>query len=102
MTYIRVRRHPDLSWVEIKGHSKYAPEGYDIVCAGISALFCTLREALEKLSSSTVRNRESDGYQKIIIQCPDQEAQLLQRAFLIGVRRIAELYPDYVTVRAVR
>ena len=94
----------------IKGHSGYAEEGSDIVCAGISALVITTENALCQLVqlSPTERGGE-DGFLEVML--PDRmteqqmhDAQLLLSALHIGLENIAQAYPDYVrlTTRRVR
>jgi len=94
----------------IKGHSGYAEEGSDIVCAGISALAITAENALCQLVklSPTERGGE-DGFIEVLLpekmtDAQMHDAQLLLSALHIGLENIAQAYPDYVrlTVRKVR
>lgn len=39
---IHVKYYPDEVRLQVRGHAGFAPQGEDIVCAGISALFCAL------------------------------------------------------------
>ena len=94
----------------IKGHSGYAEEGSDIVCAGISALAITTENALCQLVKLSPTERGgSDGFVEVIL--PDKmsdeqmhDAQLLLSALHLGLENIAQAYPDYVrlTTRRVR
>ena len=94
----------------IKGHSGYAEEGSDIVCAGISALVITIENALCQLVKlSPVERGGEDGFLEVILpeKMTDkqmQDAQLLLTSLHIGLENIAQAYPDYVrlTVRKVR
>ena len=94
----------------IKGHSGYAEEGSDIVCAGISALAITTENALCQLVklSPTERGGE-DGFLEVLLpemmsESQIHDAQLLLSALHIGLENIAQAYPDYVrlTTRRVR
>ena len=94
----------------IKGHSGYAEEGSDIVCAGISALVITIENALCQLVklSPTERGGE-DGILDVLLpekmtEAQMRDAQLLMSTLHIGLENIAQAYPDYVrlTVRKVR
>ena len=94
----------------VKGHSGYAEEGSDIVCAGISALVITTENALCQLVKlSPVERGGEDGYVEVLL--PDKmtdtqmhDAQLLLSTLHIGLENIAQAYPDYVrlTTRRVR
>ena len=94
----------------IKGHSGYAEEGSDIVCAGISALVITIENALCQLVKlSPVERGGEDGFLEVILpekmtEKQMQDAQLLLSTLHIGLENIAQAYPDYVrlTVRNVR
>ncbi len=39
---IHIKYYPDEVRLQLRGHAGFAPEGQDIVCAGISALFGAL------------------------------------------------------------
>ena len=94
----------------IKGHSGYAEEGSDIVCAGISALVITIENALCQLVKlSPVERGGEDGFLEVILpeKMTDkqmQDAQLLLSTLHIGLENIAQVYPDYVrlTTRRVK
>ena len=94
----------------IKGHSGYAEEGSDIVCAGISALVITIENALCQLVKlSPVERGGEDGFLEVILpekmtDAQMHDAQLLLASLHIGLENIAQAYPDYVrlTVRKVR
>ena len=94
----------------IKGHSGYAEEGSDIVCAGLSALAITTENALCRLVNLSPAERGGeDGFLEVMLpqhMTEDQQhdAQLLLSALHIGLENIAQAYPDYVrlTVRRVR
>ena len=94
----------------IKGHSGYAEEGSDIVCAGISALVITMENALcQLLKLSPAERGGEDGSLEVLLpeKITDQQmhdAQLLLCALHIELENIAQAYTDYVrlTVRNVR
>ena len=46
---------------DIHGHAGYAPEGQDIVCAGVTALFQTLIESMEKLTTDRIQTNIQPG-----------------------------------------
>ncbi len=99
-----------ISGFSVKGHSGYAEEGSDIVCAGISALVITTENALCQLVKLSPAERGGeDGFVEVML--PDKmtesqmhDAQLLLSALHLGLENIAQAYPDYVliTTRRVR
>ena len=94
----------------IQGHSGYAEEGSDIVCAGISSLVLTIDHALTKLVGiSPIERGGEDGF--LEVRLPDRmtdaqmhDAQLLMSALHLGLENIVQDYPKYVrlTTRKVR
>ncbi len=94
----------------VKGHSGYAEEGSDIVCAGISALVITTENALCQLVKLSPAERGGeDGFVEVLLpekmtDAQMHDAQLLLSALHIGLENIAQAYPDYVrlAVRKVR
>lgn len=94
----------------LKGHSGYAEEGSDIVCAGLSALVITTENALcQLLKLSPVERGGEDGFLEVMLpagltDAQQHDAQLLLSALHIGLENIAQAYPDYVrlTTRRVR
>ncbi len=86
----------------IKGHSGYAEEGSDIVCAGISALVITTENALCKLVKLSPAERGGeDGFVEVMLpekmtDAQMHDAQLLLSALHLGLENIAQDYPDYV------
>lgn len=82
-------------FIEIKGHSGYAPEGQDIVCSAIS----TLSEATYNYLKST-RNRvkfvENDGYYKIVLKRLNRAGRCIKNEFIRMVDEIVKDYPNNV------
>ena len=92
MTSIRFSRDKSgrLSGFTVVGHTGYAPEGEDIVCAGVSALSQTaviIRSGF--LSARLPRGlRAKQRY----------EAQIILRSVRQGLEDIAKAYPGLVKV----
>ena len=94
----------------IKGHSGYAEEGSDIVCAAVSALVLTTDHALCRLVGlSPIERGGEDGFLEVLLpekmtESQMRDAQLLLSALHIGLENIAQAYPDYgrLTTRRVR
>ena len=73
----------------IEGHSEYATQGYDIICAAIS----TMSDFLE-CNDELTREIDQDGYYKHTnLKYSDS---LKTFKYLIG--QLAEQYPEYVEV----
>lgn len=86
--------------VKVDGHAGYAPIGYDIVCAAVSALTATLIASLEELTENRISVEEGKGFVHLRFRDePDYEAVVLMDAFQIGAESIEALYPEYVQVK---
>ena len=89
---------PEQLKLELHGHACYAPEGQDIVCAGISALYCALR------STPGVEEALEDwfGRQTRILRPERGERGRLESVFgtiTRGMRDIARKYPGHAQYR---
>jgi uncharacterized protein YsxB (DUF464 family) len=84
--------------VKVRGHANYAPQGQDIVCAGVTALTQTLVGSLETLTGNKIKYDMSPGRVDIEIEDPDEDAQLLMDSFLVGIEMIADEFPEYIRV----
>ena len=76
-----------------KGHAGYADEGYDIICAAVSALIISTVNSLETFTHDQVRVKEHDGFVDMRFP-PEQsdEARLLMDSLVLGLTGIEESY----------
>lgn len=86
------------STIRIRGHAGYAPHGRDVVCAGVTALTQTLLESVERLAGDKMEYEISPGRADIEIKDLQGKSQVLVDSFFIGVKMIADEFPDYVRV----
>lgn len=92
---------------ECAGHAGYAPEGTDIVCAGISALCMALINSLEQLQDeadiSIERVHFADGEFCVEVSYAEncfsrERARTVFSTVMQGLKAIERLYPDYLFV----
>jgi len=87
------------------GHSGYADEGSDIVCAAVSVLGVTCVNAMEKLLGviPVIRENESGLLAFDLPEIPEGErrrgAQLLMGAMEQGLNDVRDAYPEYLKVQ---
>lgn len=93
---IKITKHENE--ITIEGHAGLAPQGHDIVCAGISALLCTLALSADELTGDETSCELSAGSSWFRYESLSEELDLLIRSFFIGVRNIADAYPECVAV----
>lgn len=82
--------------ISVLGHSEYAPNGKDIVCAAVSTLVCTLVNSLDTLTGDKIEYRISDGTGIIRYGDLSEAGKLLVDSFFIGISAISEQYPEHV------
>jgi uncharacterized protein YsxB (DUF464 family) len=85
----------------ISGHSGYAPEGSDIICAAVSVLGQTAIGALKDIAVLKVdyQIREKEGYLECTVPAPEemasgqyQIANTIMDTFALGCRQVSESY----------
>ena len=82
--------------IKIKGHANYAPIGQDIVCSAVSVLVQTLIQSVEELTADKIEYSMQPGTVDIKFWCLSEQSKVLIDAFFIGIKVIAEAYPDNV------
>ena len=80
--------------LEAVGHSGYATQGSDIVCAGVTAL-C---DAFILSARYDIAAVEDNGYTKIIVKNPASDVEAKFSMLVTGLRDIAENFPEYVQI----
>lgn len=86
--------------ITASGHAGYAPKGYDIVCAAFSVLSLTLDTAVKKFTDDNIEIVLESGRMKAQWQQVSPEGLLLIKAYIEGVKALAENYPEYINVQA--
>lgn len=93
---IEVRIRPER--IEISGHAGYAEPGKDIVCAGVTALTQTLIQSIEDLTDDEIEYRISPGRVDINHGNLSEKSKTLVDSFFVGIRLIADEFPNYVAI----
>lgn len=77
--------------LKVTGHAGAGPAGQDVVCAGVSALVCTLGENLRRRGGTVQLERGL-----AVLRCPDAEEVF--EAFGVGLRLLADRYPQWIQI----
>ncbi len=96
--------------VTAKGHAGFAPEGQDIVCAGVSALLYTAGRYLRAMDQAgklrtapTVRLNPGDVKLEAKPKAVNsRECETVFRFLELGLTEIAGKYPGYISIHAAR
>ena len=81
----------------ISGHSDFAEEGYDIVCASISSAAYLVANTITEIYKVKATTKVSDGKMKVIV---DKEQSHITKDILLGfklhVEGLQKQYPEFV------
>lgn len=105
VTVKRKDRQSDIQSIEISGHAESGPYGYDLVCAGVSAVSIGSVNAVMELSNTDLEiDQEGEGgYLKIEItgtRDPNEmeKAQILLEGMLVSLKSIEMGYGKYIKI----
>ena len=94
-----------LTGFDMRGHSGYAPQGEDIVCAALTSAVrlteCAVNDVLGLEASVKVREKDASVSLKIpggLGQANEKVCQTLLAALLVHCVQLAEEYPDNISV----
>ena len=94
VVFFRTRDDQILGFVS-EGHSGFAEEGEDIVCAAVSVLTINTVNSIERLTDARILCDEDPDYARISFETPDYEhadVQLLLQSMALGLRDIEQSY----------
>ena len=93
---------------EVKGHSGYAPEGEDIVCAAVTSAVrlaeCAVNDVLGLEAAVKVREKDVSLSLKLpasLGQTNESTCQTLLAALMVHFVQLAEEYPENISVMEV-
>lgn len=84
--------------IRISGHANYSSIGYDIVCAGVTALMQTLIKSIESLSPDEIEYEIHPGQADIYFENLSEKSRTLVDSFFIGICMIADEFSDHVQI----
>lgn len=98
MTTIRFSRKEHTNHLVAEGHQDGAAAGENLYCAAISAMCCTLINALAKEELATAPHvQQSDGYVAVsALRTPRTDAFF--DMLMAGVEAMREKWPDRVSI----
>ena len=107
MTKVEIFNHDGrIHGFSVSGHSGYAEEGSDIVCAAVSAAVtfaeCTINDVLGNHANTKVKEEEPRITLTLPAACDDEDAvQAVLTGFLLTVCSLRAHYPEYLEVMEV-
>ena len=85
--------------ITIKGHSGYAIEGSDIVCASVSSICITTVNALLSIDEDCICYEENDGYLNIKIKKHSEIIDKLIDNMINLLKALEKDYKKYIEIR---
>lgn len=87
--------------ITVTGHARAAPEGHDVVCAAVSALFFTLVKSIIDLTDDKDKIEYSfnSGDARLTYKDLSEKSRTLIDSFFIGCCGIMGIHPEHVTIK---
>ena len=85
--------------ITIKGHSGYAEEGFDIVCASVSSISITTVNALLSIDEDCIEYEDSDGYLNIKIKKHNEVVDKLIDNMINLLKELEKQYKKNIEIR---
>ena len=84
--------------IKVSGHAGYSAPGFDVVCAGVTALVQTLVRSVENLTEDKIEYELSPGRAEIRYRNLSEKSRTLVDSFFVGICLIASEFPDNVRI----
>jgi uncharacterized protein YsxB (DUF464 family) len=84
------------------GHTSYAPEGEDIICAAVSAILQTAVFGLSEHLGLSPEVSTEDGWLSCKLDpklARDQEVKAILETMLIGLKKTQQSYSQYIKIK---
>ena len=87
----------------VSGHSGYAEEGSDIVCAAISAIVTMAEATINDVCGAKAKVRVKDADTRITLTLPtscdeEESVQAVLAGMLLTLCELRDQYPDFIEV----
>ncbi len=98
------RTNDEISGFIVEGHSGYAEEGMDIVCASVSILSYMALNSINlvagiKIEDINYQVDEDTGLMSLRTFSSNDKTDVIYRSFMIGIELLLEDYSDYITLK---
>lgn len=100
------RKDRDIQSIELSGHAESGPYGYDLVCAGVSAVSIGTVNAVMELSEIDLKVEQGGEGGYLMIAFPEllnnkemEKAQLLLEGMLVSLISIENEYGEFIRIK---
>ena len=88
-----------INYIKIDGHAGYAEEGFDIVCASVSAIAITTVNAMIQLDETAIIYTEKEGLLEIGIIKFSDTFDILVSNMLSMLKDLEKQYGEYIKIK---
>ncbi|TFJ93994.1 ribosomal-processing cysteine protease Prp [Lentibacillus salicampi] len=99
------RKNGRINQFELSGHAASGPHGYDLVCAGVSAVSFGSVNAVMTLCDADIKIEQGDegGFLRVTVPngIPDksmENVQLLLEGMLVSLQTIEQEYSEFIKI----
>src|SRR5690625_4548177 len=99
------REHQKITSFEISGHAESGPYGYDLVCAGVSAVSFGTINAILKICEIDLNIEQADQGGYLFVSIPKsipyekkKKAQILLEGMFISLETIEREYSQFISI----
>ena len=94
MIEVKVRKNE----IIVSGHANYAEYGYDIICAGATALAQTLIKSIQDLTEDEIEYDIKPGLVDIKYRDLSEKSRTLVDSFFVGMNLLADEFQENIRI----
>ena len=80
----------------IEGHSGYAEEGSDVICASVSSAAYMAANTLTEIVGAKADIAVDDGYLELTVKKPDEKTEIILQGLELHISTLAQDYSEYI------
>ncbi len=80
----------------IKGHSGYAEEGSDVICASVSSAAYMAANTLTEIVGVNADIRVDDGYLRLTLEERNDKTEIVLQGLELHISTLAQDYSEYI------
>lgn len=96
---ITVHFFEEKSGVRISGHSGYANEGSDIVCASVSSAVYMVANTLTEVIDADVDIKVNDAFLELSLRTTTSYTDMLIDGLYLHLNQLSGQYPQYIVIK---
>ena len=85
-----------ISGFQIKGHSGYAEEGSDVICASVSSAAYMAANTLTEIVGAEADITVDDGYLRLTVKEATDKTEIILQGLELHISTLAQDYDEYI------